>query len=825
MTFSQYACHQAVRRHLSGFTDYIWISDDLLANTLRRFTLGHRSRRHVGFAPGPLEARKRSAKRRMMNMAVAEGAGATDVGTLMRLGGGLEQSAWRWESPTTPNNSPPREEAKTGPFGTCQATPYNTEVLTKLTETPPLPSWLADYQPSPIAEPRTKLKRIKSRGLATAIGPASHGGPSGGTVKLIEGLNSCNCLVAIRKLLKSPNIKVEQDANCSMLAFTRLLDARVPLQTLLEFLDDASLNAPEAQNLQHLLSRLAKTTASDQDTEALGTWVRRHTSLGRLSEKDIGSVLSSVSHLGSGAWHRKLCSLIATEIWGGLQSSAVLQPKDLQVKTLQTLLEHISQNEWSDRVQSIGKSIVRSLSRSQLHDVHLGIAAFVRSWLFAMRTSTGIREQELRLSENRAAMAQFLEILPTKVAIATLGTVIAKELMTTPVTSQECQDSLATIVRLLEILPVQIANSSAASATSNIYFAHQQAIRKGRGGLDLLEPWLQTLLKSDAFRRSISCSAEWRAFEKDLSERRMGKIYLRGLSDRERCRFIIRHWILEDVGVHNVEEAASIVSNTLRCFEGLNQFEHGTAPYGHMFQALMKHTKAFDKITARLFFLLSFLDEIQLAVNIIRRLQKYRLPIGARLVAFVIKRYCGTKPASALALFESHPSLLLAGCPDLAESLIADPETGPDTAFRHLRRDGQGKAALNMSLVYRNASSLSNAQVRLMHKMALALANAAHLRPRIAFRFVHRCYTILDRGEGENLDPQLSRALTLAGIIRPLKVGRYVGTRKLRWILALVKNIEGEETAIELYERVSEWHKRASGLSNGLSGTESVLRH
>ena len=683
--------------------------------------------------------------------------------------------------------------------------PYDIEVLTGLAETPPLPSWLADYQPSTVAESRTTLKKTKPRGLATAIGSASHEGPLADTVRLVEGLNSCNSLVEIRTFLRSLGTKVEQEATHSRLAFFRLLGARVPLQTLLEFLDDASLNVLEAQNLQELLGRLARRAPDDLDSEALGNWMRRHISLGRLPEKDIGSVLNSACHLGSRAYHHNLGSLIATSVWDGIQSSSVLRPKDLEAKTVNTLLEHISRNEWSEKIQSIGNSIVRSLPISLLHNVQSGIAAFMRSCLLAMRTSTGIRGQELPLSEDSAAMAQFIGILPTKVASATLEMVITKELMTTRGLSQECPAILARIVHLLEILPAQVADSSVASATSNICLGHQQALRKGQGRLELLELWFQTLSKSDKFRQSTSCSVEWRTFEKGLSERRIETPYLRGLSDRERCRFILRHWALEDVGEQNVGQTPSVVSDTLSCFEGLNQTEHGTAPYGHMLRALRNHITSFDKIIIRLFSLLSSLGESQTTVNVIRRMQKYRLPIDARTLSFVIKAYSRSKPASALTLFESHAGLSLAGCPELAESVIADPGTGPDTVFRHLGLDRQTRAVLNRGSSYQGASLLSRAQIQLLHRMALAFANAAHLKPRIAFRFVHRCYMILKRGSGGDFRPQLSRALTVAGIIRPLTAGQWVSTMKLRWILALVKDIEGEEIAIELDQTVYEW--------------------
>lgn len=670
------------------------------------------------------------------------------------------------------------------------------------------------------------------------FGPASHESPPREAVKLVDGLKCCNSLVEIRKFMKSAGVKVEQKATCSRLGFSRLLDASVPLQSLLEFLDDASLNAPEAQNLQRLLDHIAKRAPNDQDLRVVSTWMRTHISLGRIPEADITSVLNSGCHIEFGVCHHDLGPLIAMNVWDGLQSSSVLRPKDLGVKAVRTLLEHISRNEWSNKVQFIGNSIVRLLSRSQLYSVRSGIAAFMRSWLFATKTPTGIQGQELPPLENRTAIAQFLGILPTKVASATLEMVITDELMKTSVMSRERQGFLARIVRLLEILPAQISNSSVASATSNICLGHQQAYRKGRGALELLKPWLQILLKSEAFWHSISCSAEWQTFEKILSNRRMEAPYLRELSDRERCRFILRHWILEDSGGQNVGEAPAVASKTLDCFEGLNQAEHGTAPYGHMLRALRHHTKSFDIILPRLFSLLFSLSGSQMTVNVIRRMQRYKLPIDARTLSFVIRGYCEKKPASALTLFESHTGLSLEGCHGLAESLIADPETGPDTVFRHLGLTRHTKAVLNREFAYQDGRVLSKARIRLIHRMALAFANAAHLQPRIALRYVYRCYMILKRGGGEDFNPQLSRALTVAGIIRPLKAGQWVSTMKLRWILALVKDIEGEETAREIDETVYEWRgqvvraiqakqrrARALGHPNELFEPESILQY
>ena len=95
----------SLRRHvyclplrLNAPKDHIWISEDVLNGAMHRFAHGKVPRRHAGLAPGPLEARKRVAKRRMMNLAQL-GGGGFDPNVLPGLGA-PERMEWNWQSPT-----------------------------------------------------------------------------------------------------------------------------------------------------------------------------------------------------------------------------------------------------------------------------------------------------------------------------------------------------------------------------------------------------------------------------------------------------------------------------------------------------------------------------------------------------------------------------------------------------------------------------------------------------------------------------------------------------------------------------------------------------
>ena len=98
-----------LRRHVCRLSfnlkapkNFVWISDEFLNNEFNHFARGINFRRHVGIVPGPLEARKRAAKRRMVNLAQVGGAGELDPSLLGGPGDAPGQNGWQWQSPAAP---------------------------------------------------------------------------------------------------------------------------------------------------------------------------------------------------------------------------------------------------------------------------------------------------------------------------------------------------------------------------------------------------------------------------------------------------------------------------------------------------------------------------------------------------------------------------------------------------------------------------------------------------------------------------------------------------------------------------------------------------
>ncbi|KAJ5173179.1 hypothetical protein N7492_005772 [Penicillium capsulatum] len=91
MSFGRHACRHALRPPACPSADHLWVSDDLLAATFRRFANGQR--RHGSCVPGPLEARRRLAKRRNTVLASVGGGPPEDIACLFGRNG-REHMKW-----------------------------------------------------------------------------------------------------------------------------------------------------------------------------------------------------------------------------------------------------------------------------------------------------------------------------------------------------------------------------------------------------------------------------------------------------------------------------------------------------------------------------------------------------------------------------------------------------------------------------------------------------------------------------------------------------------------------------------------------------------
>lgn len=109
MSLNRRACRLSPARLQPGKLKYDGISDDTLISRLRPSLLTWSSRRHVGLAPGPLEARKRATRRRLMGLAPS--AAALPAGDIASQAGieswifGRSRATpqtYQWQEPSDP---------------------------------------------------------------------------------------------------------------------------------------------------------------------------------------------------------------------------------------------------------------------------------------------------------------------------------------------------------------------------------------------------------------------------------------------------------------------------------------------------------------------------------------------------------------------------------------------------------------------------------------------------------------------------------------------------------------------------------------------------
>jgi hypothetical protein len=104
-------CRRAVQSLQSPAPHHIWISDELLSSTLHRFSrpLCPHQKRHGSHVPGPLEARRRAAKRRMTLSAgfypQDNFPSSFSLGALFGYRSNREP-AWRYEPPSRQKEQP-----------------------------------------------------------------------------------------------------------------------------------------------------------------------------------------------------------------------------------------------------------------------------------------------------------------------------------------------------------------------------------------------------------------------------------------------------------------------------------------------------------------------------------------------------------------------------------------------------------------------------------------------------------------------------------------------------------------------------------------------
>lgn len=593
--------------------------------------------------------------------------------------------------------------------------------------------------------------------------------------RFLNGLKNSRIPEDIQILAAGLNIDLRSAPMYSKLAFEHILRIGSKLSVLIQFLEDSNLDAPAARNLHTLLLWHVKQEANKDDKRLLHLWISRQVSQGVWSGKELLLLLESLFCInGMIETENSDCSL-SQIIFEGLSSSTVFTIHDVAGSVLNVLLGSVTPSSMSQNGELLGIEIIKRSSISQLQIMGVGITQFLKKCLLPRNPHQKVRN--------------FDHNIATK------------------------------LLKLLHRAPMIIGVKSIASATIALLTCEYASTSRSNW-LKNLHAWWSLLLKHGMFK-ILGGHDRWIKVERILAYQNVDIIatYLQLLDDEEKCCFLLRNWFIPELGSEPACKLgkAQHIENYFR--HELTLPRARLSPFVTMLQSLGSDLPVHSKWISPLFSLLRELVRSSTVLEIVSFSQTLGFRISTIAILHEISENAKSQPHIAYRLFKSTPKIPLEACPVVAEIMIYNPRFNPSTA--HLYRQKRQK---NLSLhnlfvaepdnIFRKFRrefprgehhEIRNYRASLLDRMAIAYAQALHLFPRVAYRNVYRCYRLHKWYRLGPVSVDMSRALTIAGAVRPLQEGQWVPTMRVQWILKVVNKVEGEEIARGVDEFCYQW--------------------
>jgi hypothetical protein len=193
----------------------------------------------------------------------------------------------------------------------------------------------------------------------------------------------------------------------------------------------------------------------------------------------------------------------------------------------------------------------------------------------------------------------------------------------------------------------------------------------------------------------------------------------------------------------------------------------------------------------------------------------FPVKLATRLVGHFLKQQ---RPTYALAVFTAVPSIPLKDCYSLPIKLIQHGRVSGMTIMNVLHRATPYDTVPSEFRAHK-FNRLHPNHVKAIHAAAYAWACSPHINARMAFRRVWELYRLLlDRNAP--LSSQMSRAMVRAGISRAVKETGRLSKTQVAYIVGVVEKIEGSETAIEVDKLTYDHWQKVFSLNGYKRGTQ-----
>lgn len=564
-----------------------------------------------------------------------------------------------------------------------------------------------------------------------------------------------NDLKPLRKA-RLPRITQVSSVDQSKSILRNLIRQGASMEEAIEFLENPKLNVPAAQNLQYLINLHTESShASLAEMGDLHRWCFRQIAIGEVPKDELPSLLGMTPRNGlEQSTHTAFESLYKGIFDAIISSDHYDDLHSPRTYTFNAFLRSLPNGALSRPIRNLGVEIIRSLLTSIELPIRARMQRLFQTWFISTRFLDDRANCEGLLIGCAAPLLDMLDHLPRQWLLDMIRA-----------NSALFFRSLIAIDPELSVTLRRLENLEASSFLGHFI----------------------PNLESYCARRGLSIFAK----------------YLYRKTNREICFCLLRQWyqakfghpMVDDLPIHSVLHK--------RMGRAIDE-KPNISPFINLLLTLRSldyYPTASDQ--TRLFKLLRALNMHQTSVGLVRCFRMSHVHFDARVVQAEIYHYLSVgKHRLAYKMFQYYHTLPLEHVPELGEIIISRENLDPKAAlyycqrrWRHLGRTREFSQDPRVHKCLRTET---------LNRLAMAYAKAPHLIPRRSFRMVHACYLILRR-EHLPLEPDFTRALIHAGVVRYLQEYSWVSTMRFSWILEMVRQVEGSDVAEKLDQLVWTW--------------------
>ena len=582
----------------------------------------------------------------------------------------------------------------------------------------------------------------------------------------MQGFKASTDIASLRKLAAETGIELRK---YSRLAFRQLLIHRLPLRELLEYLENPCLNDPKARNLRFFLSRKWHNGMNDGETiefvDGICPWLELQISLGNMSEEDIMDILRFVSVVSGMGEDESLKCRLAGAVIGGISKSHVFGLTDISPTCATEILGCLMVGAFTQQSQSLGCNLINGLQESQVKQMAPGISKF---FLRIFRSKTSLEQTEF---------ASFAEVEVTKMCLM-----------------------------MLQRFSTQVKRSVVVK-TSKMLILFDASVLHQSAWLKLLDLWWSQLVKLDLFPL-VSHLSQYSGIYGLMRSQSVEVLapYLRHLNDYRKVYFLLRwRWTVSE-------------QDLLR-FEKIHRLEKNVDPFLIMLKILHESARFRPRSLPRLFRLLQTMGMSHTIIKMMSTARNSGIPIPTDAIFSAVRNHLEVDPYYSRKIFRSDPRLPIEECPELVEELIKNSQLHPNAVWTYIKPRCNRQAAISDDL-----RTWRKRRAEMYERTALGFARKVQLTPRMRFRHVHKCYVQWKKERLGPVSTAISLALTWSGIIAPLQRMEWPSTTKIRWILSVVRAVEGATSADDIDRIVYKWrgdiikHSKARTRRQGICG-------